>query len=169
MAIIAMLVVYGVLSVKKDRTGKIDKDAVERNVARNAQYPQLVAGLWPTKPLDRICPVGAAQFTAGDYSCNFCHHLGEAMQNFSDSTHPYTNIAGKVSPGPYDTRNFGQTAIAQPQATEPLSELQPQAMIPNNIAQAPPIPWGAKSPHVKRKRCTNCHKILETQSRGAVR
>lgn len=162
----AGLAVYWVVFVMPGQSGRKDEAVIEKNVARNAQYPQLVAGL-PAVGMpynqNRVCPAGAAQFVAGDYNCNVCHHLAEAVQNFSDATHHYTNIVGKSSPGPYDTRGYGRSNSTTAQSAEPFPDPQLPGytvMFPTEPAKAPAIIWGATPSHNQRGRCTNCHKIL---------
>ncbi|MBF0506191.1 MAG: hypothetical protein HQL09_05095 [Nitrospirae bacterium] len=156
-ALMAVLAVYGVLFPLHGRSARTDEADLERNVARNAQYPQLV-GVGPRAGapygMNRSCPRGAAQFTGGDYNCNFCHRLADAAQNLSDATHHYTNIAGQ-NPLPNNP--------AASQSGEPFPDPQPPGYavaLPTATAQAPPVMWGAKPPHVQRGICTDCHEVV---------
>lgn len=146
-ALIAGLVIYWVIFAHPVVPDQLEEAAIERNVARNAQYPQTVA--WPPLTgnpykLDRICPAGSARFTAGDYNCNVCHHLAENMQELSEATHHYTNIAGKASSEPFPDPQLPGYSV----------------MLPTAQAEAPPIIWGAKSPHGNRGTCTSCHAVM---------
>src|SRR5208283_5247866 len=118
----------------------------KRNVAGNAQSPRLIGGggrIGTPYNMNRICPAGAVQFTSGDDKCDVCHQLSGVLQNLSNATHHYTNIAA----GPYDTWNAGQSPNpAAVQSVEPFPDPQPPGytVAPSTAAaRAPPIVWGA--------------------------
>ena len=189
-AVMVGLIVYGVLFVLRGRSDRTDEAALERDVARNAKYSQLVGGLPRSAASNnqtrvcpagvaqfagsdekcdichrlqlvgglprsaasnnqtRVCPAGAAQFAGGDEKCDICHQLAKSLQNLSDETHHYSNIAGRAPTS---------------QSVEPFPDPQPPgytAMLPEQNAQTPPIIWGAKPPHGERGRCTDCHKVM---------
>src|SRR5271169_4261966 len=166
LALIAVLVVYGLLFILPGRSAPTNEDVVKRNVASNARSPQLIGGvprLGTPYNMNRVCPAGAAQFTGGDYNCNVCHQLADAAQNLADVTHHYTNIAA----GPYDTRNAGRSPLpnnpAAVKSVEPFPDPQPPGytvVTPTAAGQAPPITWGSNPPHIQRGVCTDCHEVV---------
>ena len=124
--IILILVVIGyfvIIDTNKQITVPQGAD-LKDNVAQNAQYPQLVAGvIGQNAPYAgrRICPAGSAQLASSDHDCNFCHRMAGGIIKLSDATHEYSFIAGAIA----DTQGNNQAVAQFPDPVPPGYTVEP--------------------------------------------